>query len=201
MSLALTDVEEHASRIDVGDGEATDLAEAEPGRVEDGQNHAVAQRLERPKDGQRLACGENDGIVLLAAAVWDANDQIGAIHHVEVEEAQSTDRLIEQAVRDLLDVAKEEQVLLDLRKTQTIGRAVEEQSEARNERQVGAHGALREIADAHRLLHPLTQGGGDHDRSPFNEIRSVDSHETSDASGRRFHAHGRQPVTNAERAA
>lgn len=113
--------------------------------------------------------------MLLAAAVRNADDQIGPIQDVEIEEAQSTDGLIEQAVRDLFVVAKEEQVLLDLREAQTIGGAVKVESEPRNEREVGARGALGEIADAHRLLHPLTQGSCDHDRSPFNEIRSVDS--------------------------
>jgi hypothetical protein len=120
---------------------------------------------------------------------------------MEVEEAQRTDGLIEQAVRDLLDVAKEEQVLLDLGKLHAIGRAAEEQSEAGNERDVGAHGALGEIADAHRLLHPLAQGSGDHDRSPFNEIRSVDSREALRGERSSGHAHRPQPFKNAERAA
>jgi hypothetical protein len=167
VSLALTDVNKHAGRVDIGDGQTAHLTETEAGRVEDGENHAVAQRLECGKDGHGLAGGENDGIVLLAAAVGDADDPIGTIHHVKIEEAQSTDGLIEQAVRDLLDVAKEEQVLLDLGKAHAIGRAAEEQSEPGNERDVRAHRALGQIADAHRLLHPLTQGSGDHGSISF----------------------------------
>ena len=34
VSLGLTNGEEHACRVDVGDGEAADFAEAETGRVE-----------------------------------------------------------------------------------------------------------------------------------------------------------------------
>ncbi len=137
--------------------------------------HAVPQRLKLCEDGQHLADREDDGEVLFAAAVRDADDQIGTLHDVEVEEAQSADGLIEQAVRDLLLIAQEEEVLLDLRESQTIGGAAEEQSETRDERDVRTRGASREIANAERLQHPLTQWSHDHDRSPFNEIRSVDS--------------------------
>lgn len=55
VSLGLTDVEEHAGRVDVGDREAADLAEAETSRIEDGQNDPVAQGPDRAKDGQGLA--------------------------------------------------------------------------------------------------------------------------------------------------
>jgi hypothetical protein len=41
----------------------------------------------------------------------------------------------------------------------------------------------RTIANPESLEHPLTQGSRDHDRSPFNEIRSADSNEESGVSG------------------
>ena len=62
----------------------------------------------------------------LAATTRDAEDQVGPVHDVKVEKAQSTDGLIEQAIRDLLFIAKEEEIPLDLGKPRTIGGAVEE---------------------------------------------------------------------------
>jgi len=132
-------------------------------------------RRECREDGQRLIDGQDDGKVLLVAAVRDVQNQIRPVHDVEVEEAESSDGLFEEAVRDLILVAKKEEVLFDLWEPKTIGRAVEEQSETRDERDVRDSGTGREIANAERLQHPLTQGSTDHDRSPFNEIRSVDS--------------------------
>jgi hypothetical protein len=73
--------------------------------IENRNDRAVPQRPERGEDIEHLAARENDGKVLLAAAERDAEDQVGMVHDVEVEEAQSTDGLIEQAVRDLLLVA------------------------------------------------------------------------------------------------
>src|SRR5687768_750582 len=109
------------------------------------------------------------------ASVRDAGDQVRTIHDVEVEEAQGADSLVEPAVRDLLRVAKKEQVLLDLGKPEAIGREVEVSGEASDEVQVSLFGTRGHVANAQGLAHPLAQGGGDHDRSPFNEIRSVDS--------------------------
>jgi hypothetical protein len=176
VTLGLTDVEQHPSRVDVLDTKPADLAQAETGRVQDGDEHAVAQRAELCEDGEYLIEREDDGIVLLAAAVRDAEeDQVGPIHDVEVEEAESADGLIEQAVRNLLLIAKEEEVPLDVGQVQTIGRAMKEEGEARDQGDVGARCPRRKIAYAEGLEHSLTQGSRDHDRSPFNEIRSVDS--------------------------
>lgn len=44
--------------------------------------------------------------------------------------------------------------------SQIAWRAAEEQSKTGDERDIRAHGALGEIANAHRLPHPLTQGSG-----------------------------------------
>jgi hypothetical protein len=137
----------------------------------------------------------------LAAAVRDVQDQIRPVHHVEVEEAQRSDGLFEEAVRDLHLVAQEEQVLLDLGEPQTIGRAVEEQGETRDERDVRARGTGREIADGERLQHPLTQGSTDHDRSPFNEIRSVDSQRELRGEQSSTHGPWARLLKDAERAA
>jgi hypothetical protein len=72
----------------------------------------------------------------------------GAIHHVEIEKAESADALIEPAVRDLPCVTKVEQVLLDLGKPEAIGRAVEVEREPGNEVDVDAFGTRGHVADA-----------------------------------------------------
>ena len=175
MTLGLTDVEEHTWGVDVFHTKPADLPEPETGRVQNGDQDTIAQRPKLCENSEHLAGREDDGVMLLAAAVRDADDQVGPVYDVKVEEAEGTDGLIEQAVRDLLLIAKEEEVPLDLGKAQTIWSAMKEQSETRDEREVCARGAGREVANAERLQHPLTQGSRDHDRSPFNEIRSVNS--------------------------
>lgn len=53
VTLGLTNVEEHASRVDVLDTKPADLAESQTSRVQDGDEHAVAQRAERCEDDAR----------------------------------------------------------------------------------------------------------------------------------------------------
>jgi hypothetical protein len=110
----LTDVEKHASRVDVLDAKAADLAEAKTGRVEDGQEDAVAECLNGGENREQLVDREHNGKVLLAAAEGNASDQLRTIHHVEIEEAKGTDGLIEQTPGDLPGVPEEEEILLDL---------------------------------------------------------------------------------------
>ena len=57
----------------------------------------------------------------LAPAIGNADDQIGTIENVEVEEAERGDDLVEEAPGHLADIAEQEQVLLDLGKTERSG--------------------------------------------------------------------------------
>lgn len=89
MSLALPDAQEHARRVDVLDAEAADLAETNAGRIEDGEQHAITQRADGCQKRDQFVDGKNDWKMPLPPAIRDAHDQVGTIHHVEIEEAES----------------------------------------------------------------------------------------------------------------
>jgi hypothetical protein len=148
MTLSLLDAQEHARRIDVLDAEAADLAETNAGRIEDREQNAITQRADGCQKRDQFVDRKNDWKVTFAPAIGNAHDQVGTIHHVEIEEAESADALIEPAVRDLPCVAEEEQVLLDLGKPERSGRAVEVQGEAGNEVDVDAFSTRGHVADA-----------------------------------------------------
>jgi hypothetical protein len=148
MTLPLADAQEHATRVDVLDAEAADLAETNARRIEDGQQNAITQGTDGGQQRDQLVDGKNDRKMPLAAAIRNAHDQVGTIHHIEIEEAESANALIEPAVRHLPHVVEEEQILPDLGKPEAIGRAVEVEGEAGNEVDVDAFGPRGHVADA-----------------------------------------------------
>jgi hypothetical protein len=57
---------------------------------------------------------EDDRIVLLVLTEWNAYDEVRAIENMEIEEAQSRDGLLEDAIGDVERVAEMKEVVLDL---------------------------------------------------------------------------------------
>ena len=111
-----------------------------------------------------------------AVTVRDALDQFGAVEDVPVEEAQRTDTLVVPTVGDLLHVADEEQVLFNVGTPEPVRGAAEVSGEPGDHVDVDVLGARGHVADAQGLAHLRAErgGGGDHERSPFSEIESVD---------------------------
>jgi hypothetical protein len=182
--------------------EAANLAETNAGRVENGEHDAVAKGANGCQEGQKLVHGENDREVSFPAAVRDALDQVGAVEDVAVEEAQGADALVVPAVRDLLHVPDEEQVLLDVGAPEPVRGAAEVSGKAGNHVDVDVLGARGHVADAQRLTHPFAQrGGGDHERSPFSEIESVDHFGESPGGARGSDRASARALNHAERAA
>jgi hypothetical protein len=156
--------------------EATNLTETHAGRVENGEHDPVAKRANGCEEGQKLVDRENDRQVTFAMTVRDALDQFGPVEDVQIEEARGTDALVVPAVRDLLHVAEEEQVLLNLGTPEPVRGAAEVSGKTGNHMDVDVLGAGGHVADAQGLAHLLAErgGGSDHERSPFSEIESVD---------------------------
>src|SRR5215210_8835687 len=176
MSLALTNAEQHAGRVDVVHAEPTDLAETNAGGIEDREHDPVAKRSDGGEKGHDLVNREHDREVTLSMTVGDALDQVGTIEDVQVEEAQRADALVVPAVRDLLHIADEEQVLLDVRTPEPVRGTSKVGGEPGDHVDVDVLSARGHVANAQGLAHPLAErgGGDDHERSPFGEIGSVD---------------------------
>lgn len=64
--------------------QAADFPQAEACRVQHGQQHAVAQRVDAAEEGHELVDREHDGQMALAAAIRNAEHEIGAVEDVEV---------------------------------------------------------------------------------------------------------------------
>jgi hypothetical protein len=120
-ALALTNGDEHAGRVDVGNAQTTDLAEAEAGGVEKGEQDLVAEGGDVGEKRDQLVDRENDREMTLPAPVRNAHHKVRAIDDVEIEEAERADTLVEPGPGGALDVAQEEQILLDLAEAEPIG--------------------------------------------------------------------------------
>ena len=83
MSLALTNTEQHAGRVDVVDTEPADLAQTNAGGVEDREHDPVTKRADGGEEGHDLVNRENDRQVTLAMTVGDALDQVGTIEDIQ----------------------------------------------------------------------------------------------------------------------
>jgi len=121
--------------------QAANLTEPNAGRVEDGENDAVAKRANGSQKGQKLVDRKNDRQVTLAMTERDALDQFGSIQDVQIEEAQGADALVVPAVRNLLHVADKEQVLLNVGTPEPVGGAAEMSGETGNHVDIRVLGA------------------------------------------------------------
>jgi hypothetical protein len=137
LPFALADVDEHAARVEVGDPQVEQLAEAQAAGVKSAEDHARGRVGEDVEDGVNFGGAEDDGQGFGLLAVGEEGDGSGPLQDVGVKKAEGRDGLVEEAPGDALLVDEVERELPQVVRAEQRGRTLEVVGEATNAREVG----------------------------------------------------------------
>ncbi len=156
LPFALTYLDDHTLRVDVGALQMTECGDPQAGGIEGGEN---STRLEVARGQQQrldLVATEDDGKGLGLLGVRDIVDHPGAVQGGLVEKASGTDRLNERAPGRLLLLKKELLVGADVVRPSALWGCVEVLGKLGDTTQICVDGMGRVVPDLHVFEHALT---------------------------------------------
>jgi hypothetical protein len=132
-TLAVLNVHDHASAIDVADLQARELGGAHAGAEEGHQNGAIEGSRRSLDELCYFFLTENGGQAIAFLGIGNISNAPRSFERLDVEEAQSTEMVGHRTGSQFVQGEELGLVLADVLRSQAIGRAVEVLSEALDE--------------------------------------------------------------------
>ena len=143
VTLAVLNVHDHASAIDVADLQARELGAAHAGAVEGHQNGAIEGSRRSIDELGYFFLAENGGQAIALLGIGSVGNAPGPLERLDVEEAQGAEMVGHRTGTQFVQSEELRLVLADVLRSQAIGRAVEVLSKALDEANVTPRGSLR----------------------------------------------------------
>jgi hypothetical protein len=143
VTLAVLNVHDHASAIDVADLQARELGAAHAGAVKGHQNGAIERSRRSIDELCDFFLTENGGQAIALLGIRSVGNAPGPLERLDVEEAQGAEMVGHRTGSQFVHPEELGLVLADVLRSQAIGRAVEVLGEALNEANVTLCGSLR----------------------------------------------------------
>src|SRR5438445_5978757 len=142
-ALAVLNVHDHASAIDVADLQARELGAAHAGTVEGHQNGAIEGSRRSIDELCYFFLAEDSGQAIALLGIGSVGNAPGPLERLDVEEAQGAEMVGHRTGSQFVQGEELGLVRADVLRSQVIGRAVEVLSEALDEANVTLCGSFR----------------------------------------------------------